>query len=342
MATATAKRTKDRDEPDEPHDEPLEPTFWTRYNQHLEFPTSLAISVFMMALAFGFIVLVVIAAMGSGKDKQSVPIRLVEGGFDDAGEGSAGSGGQANPLAAAAAQSAPQQKDYAALPTPQDLPQVREDLRQAITYDDPNATTPISDEKTAAYAALDDEIRKKLLNVGSQRGSGNGVGKGETGQEDGKGPGGTGASSTRQRSLRWILRFSTRSGRDYLDQLKSLGAVVLVPLQSGNKQMYIFRDLANPKPGTIVTDTEWNQLSQQIQFCDFKRDSVIAVSEALNLNYTAPQFWAFFPRGLEDELARLEISYRNRRPDDVEETVFVVSVRNGKYELVVAEQRMKK
>jgi len=341
MKPATAPRRADRDEPDGDEFGPQQSTFWQRYNKRFEFPTSIVISVFMMTVAFGFIVLVVVAAMMGGQDKTSVPIRLVEGGFDDEGEGSAGSGGTNNPLALAAAQSAPQKQDYEALPTPKDLPKVLQDIKQSVVYDDPNATTPISDEKAASYAALDEALRNKMLNVGQNRGAGPNDGKGDTGQT-GTGPGGVGSSSTRARSLRWILRFSTRSGRDYLDQLKSLGAVVLVPIPPENKQMYIFRDLNNPKPGTVVTEAEWNQLSQQIQFCDFKRDSVIAVSEALSLNFTATQFWAFFPKGLEDELARLEIAYRNRRPEDVEETVFVVSVRNGKYELVVAEQRIKK
>lgn len=49
----------------------------------------------------------------------------------------------------------------------------------------------------------------------------------------------------------------------------------------------------------------------------------------------ARSFWAFFPRELEDELARKEQHYRNRRPEDVEETVFRVVVRGGACEVVV-------
>jgi hypothetical protein len=316
--------------------EPPDTTFWQRYNAHLEFPTSVLISVFTLTLAFGFIVLVVVAAMMGRPDKSSVPLVLVEGGEDDSGSGSSGSGGDPNP-ATIAQTAAPQQADFAKLPLTKDLPQVREDIQKAIDVEDPNASTPVSDEKAAAYAALDAALRDRLL--GQQRGSGPDAGRGDTGQPGG-GPGGTGASSTRARSLRWILRFSTRSGRDYLDQLHVMGAVVLVPLPDG-KQMYMFRDLKNPKPGPIATDGDLAALSGQIQFCDFKRDSVVAVSEALGLNYTPTQFWAFFPRGMEDELARLETGYKNKRPEDILETVFVVSVVGGRPKLVVADQKVK-
>lgn len=336
--TAPVKKAKSSEERPA---EPSEATFWQRYNAHLEFPTSLLFGIFSLSVIFGFIVLVLVAAMAGGKDKKSVPIRLVEAGFDDEGAGSAGSGGVTDPINLAKTEAAPQQKDFEQLPLPNELPQVREDIQKKIQIEDPSATLPLSDEKAASYGALDQALRDKMLGIGQKRGAGGGAGSGDSGQA-GTGPGGTGASSTRARALRWILRFSTRNGRDYIDQLQALGAVVMVPLPPDNKQMYIFRDLANPKPGTIATDAEILSLSQQIQFCDFKRDSVVAVSDALHLNFTPSQFWAFFPKGLEDELARLEVAYKNKRPEDVEETIFVVTVRNGKYQLVVADQKMKR
>ena len=314
---------------------PGETIFWEKYNQRLEFPTSLAIATLTFSLMI-FLGIFVLAFLTGGKDKSSIPIRLVEGGEDDEGQGSPGSGGFEDPLKKGEA--APKPEDFAVLPQ-QDLPKVQEDLKNAIALDDPNATASISEEKIHAYAALDDAIREKL--IGQQRGQGPGAGRGDTGQF-GKGPGGDGADSTRARSLRWILRFRTVDGKDYLMQLKSLGATVLVPLSSDRKQMYIFKDLDNPRPGTLATDADYSVLARQIQFSDFRRDSCRQVGEALRLDFVPTVFWAFFPAQIEKELARLEVAYRNRRPQDIDETVFQVTIRGGQYQLVVSEQRAKR
>ena len=66
------------------------------------------------------------------------------------------------------------------------------------------------------------------------------------------------------------------------------------------------------------------------------------VAGAVGLDFTPRTFWAFFPKSLEDELARKETGYRNKRADDIEETIFRVTVRGGRFELVVDEQKMKR
>ena len=53
-------------------------------------------------------------------------------------------------------------------------------------------------------------------------------------------------------------------------------------------------------------------------------------------------FWAFFPKEVEEKLAHLEKGYRNRRPEDIEETVFKVTIRGGNFEMVVDDQIMKR
>lgn len=318
--------------------DPSEYTFWQRYNPHLEFPTSWLIAVFALSL-IAFVLVVLIPNLVSHADKKSVPIRLVDGGFDETGDGSAGSGGVENPLAVG--DTKPTTQDQEQLIPPRDIPEVKEEIQKAIQIDDPSADISLPDEKVPAYKSLDKKIRDKLLGIGQKRGANGGPGSGDTGQ-NGSGVGGTGADSTRARSLRWILRFRTASGRDYLDQLRALGAVVIVPLPPDNKQAYIFRNLANPKPGTPVSEPEWKQLAQQIQFCDYKRSSVVAVGEALGLNFTPTQFWAFFPKALEAKLDRLERGFRNHDPKDIEETIFQVVVRNGQYEMQVVDQKMKR
>ncbi|OWK38351.1 hypothetical protein [Fimbriiglobus ruber] len=317
--------------------EPSDETFWKKYSARLEMPTSALLSVLYHALVVAGLIAILYLAM-SDKDKKSVPISLVQGGEDDAGDGSPGSGGVSDPLAKG--ESTPLKTALEKLPQYQELPEVEKQIRESVTLDDPNGTTAVPEEKAKSYAALNDDLRKKLLGVGQQKGEGPGAGKGNTGQE-GAGPGGTGASSTRARSIRWILRFRTASGRDYVDQLRSLNAVILVPVPPDNKAAHIFRDLVNPRPGTMVTEAELARLSNQIQFSDPKPESVEGVRRVLGLDFVPNAFWAFFPKDLEAELARLEVTYRNRRPEDIEVTYFQVTIRNGQYQLVVDEQRAK-
>jgi hypothetical protein len=318
---------------------PPESTFWQRYNQHLEFPTSLLISVLALSLGFMFIVLVIWAAMRA-PDTSPIPIVLGEGGLDDFGDGSPSpDGGVANPVVSGQF-TPPREEDYAKVLPKDQLPEVKNEIKDVLKIDDPTADIAISDEAAARYGALDEELRNKLLGIGQKKGSGPGPGQGT--DPSGTGPGGDGKDSTRARSLRWVLRFRTSGGRDYLNQLMSMRAVVLAPVKDSNKQMYIFRDLANPRPGTVATDSDIAQLSRQIQFSDFRRDNVEGVAQALGLDYTPPVFWAFFPAELEADLSRKEKAYRNRQPENIEETIFQVVVRGGIYSIEVIEQRAKR
>jgi len=308
--------------------------FWEKYSSRLEFPNSLALATLIFA-AMGFVLVLSVYDWKSGQ-KKAVPIHLADDGEDDFGEGKAGSGTEVPVLG----QKDPSAADYQKV-IDKPLPEITDDLKNKIALEDPLTASTLPEEKAAAYQTVSEEIRNKLLNLG--KGKDGSTGKGNSGQT-GDGIGGTGADSTRARSLRWVLRFKTTSGRDYLNQLRALNAVVVVPLGSDKSSAYVFRphELENPKPGALVTEAEWKQLAQQIQFCDFKRDSAQAVGEALGLNFTPAAFWAFFPPELEKELAKKEVAYRNRRPEDVAETVFQVTVRGGQYELFVVDQKVKR
>lgn len=322
-------------------DLPPDEAFWRTYSPNLEFPIATIVSILIHA---GLVVLflgIIYFAIQSGVDKTSVPITLVDmGGYDNQGDGSPGSGNNPDPLRLG--EMAPDAKDYEALALPTDLPTVKDEISKQIALENPLAAIQLSDEKAAELALLDKSIRDKLLGVGQKRGSGGSSGSGDSGQT-GTGPGGFGADTTRARGLRWVIRFRTASGRDYLDQLRSMGAIVIVPVPPDFKtRMHIYRDLKNPTPGVVMTPEDWDSLSNQIRFCDFKQESGKQISEALDLPFTAPFFWAFFPKGLENELARMETSYQNRRAEDIEETVFQAVQRGGSYELQVARQTVKR
>ncbi len=147
---------------------------------------------------------------------------------------------------------------------------VEADIRRLI--DDSSNATPIAPENAEAYWQLDHVLRNKLLPK---------MKKGEEG--DGPGPGG-GASSTQARTLHWVLRFHTTDGHNYVNQLATMGAVILVPLPPDNKECLYFLDLKGPAERRIATKDDLKKLGGQIRFNDARPDSVQGVCEALQIS----------------------------------------------------------
>jgi hypothetical protein len=319
---------------------PPEEEFWDKYNRRMEFPLSTVAAVFLHVLVGALLVYILVGLMDSGEDRSNPPLQLMQvGGLDDAGEGSAGSGGQPDPDIVRDVD--PFKAAQAVLPTPEALKEAKENL-QKFVMDDPSGKLPISAPNAAAYSQLDESLRKKLLGVGAQKGEGNQPGKGFDGTS-GAGPGGTGADSTRARGLRWVLRFRVApGGNDYLDQLKAMGAEILVPLTS-DKDCLIVPDLSAKTP-RVATDADFKRLAGKIQFSDNRKPMVREVLDALGIKVAVQPkaFWAFFPKEVEEDLARKEKAYRNRRAEDIEETVFRVTIRGGSYEVVVDDQVIKR
>jgi hypothetical protein len=320
--------------PDREFRGPPEEEFWERYNGRLEFPLSTVAAVLLHVAVGALLVFVLVRLMDHGDDRSAVPVKLIDAiGMDDAGDGSAGSGG--SDAVKEGENQFKAQQDI--LPTPQALEKAREDIKRMV-LEDPTGSLPIAASNAAAFEVIDKELAKKML--GSRRGQGPGDGTGTDGST-GKGPGGSGADSTRARSLRWVLRFRTADGSDYVAQLAAMGATVLVPLPPENRECLYFSDLRNTGNKRTATEDDLKQLSGQIKFSDTRPGSVAGVCAALGVQQPARSFWAFFPRGLEDELSRKELNYRNRRSEDIEETIFQVVVRGGGYEVVVVGQTVK-
>ncbi len=335
--------SRDRDEIENEDPAQLSPhdgTFWQTYSPRFEMPISYVVAALLIALALMLVsLLMYLSYLPSGEYKPGPQIGMF-GGEDAFGEGEAGGGGEIDPKVDGA--NAPTRQDAKEiLPDLESLPDVKSDIAQKIKLEDPNSVIPITDSKATAYAALDQKIRDKMLGIGQKKGDGT-VGKGgEGGNPNGAGTG-TGSDSTRARTMRWVIAFRTASGRDYLDQLKSLGAKVLVPTADG-KTTFIFRDLTgNPPQGKLITEKDWDELSGLVQFSDYTALTRSQVGEALGMGNLPKGFWAFFPNELEKELARKEVGYQQRRSEDIEETKFECVSRNGKYELVVTRQTLKK
>jgi hypothetical protein len=245
-------------------------------------------------------------------------------GDDDEGVGSPGAG-DPDPVAIGEATPA----DLARPELAQNIEEVKEDIANHFRLDDPTESLEIPDTMAAAIGSLDRQLRDKML--GSQKGDNTG----------GTGPGGTGADSTRARGLRWVMRFNTRSGQDYLSQLAALNAVVMIPVPPKNDKMIILRDLRNPRIDQYATDSDIEQQSQKIQFQDVRKASNEAIQEALRLPFTPSAFWAFFPKDLEEKMSRLEVAYQNKRPEDIRETIYQVIITGGEPQLRVVAQKLK-
>ena len=325
-------------------DGPPEEEFWEKYNKRLEFPLSTVSAILAHILIGAVIVFGIFHLMDSEADRSSVGMKPADiMGLDEGGQGSAGSGGQADdPLIRARDDGT--RALIETLADPSKLPEIKENIKKTIINIDPEGKMPISDSNAAALASLDESIRKKFL--GQRQGAGPEGGTGFSG-EAGKGPGGSGADSTLGRNMRWVLRFKVQGGRDYVDQLRSMGAVLLFPRPEDTK-LCMFYSLGNDRPagapadGGLAGDTLINALANKIRFSDARRDAVQGVAGAVGLDFTPRTFWAFFPKELEDKLARLETGYRNKRSDDIEETIFRVTMRGGSYDVIVDEQRMKR
>ncbi len=317
---------------------PPEEEFWDRYNKRLEFPLSSVAAVLLHVGVAALLVFALVRLMDKDEDKSGVPVKLVNlAGLDDEGEGSSGSGGIDDPIVRT--DNDPVRSAIDSLPDPSKLPEIKENLRQSIKYLDPTGNMPISDANAAAYQGLEESLRKKLL--GARQGSGNEKGSGYDGSA-GKGPGGTGADSTLGRNMRWVLRFKVNGGRDYLDQLHAMGAKLLIPIPPENSKCIMIEDIRNPGNQRVATDGDLSAMAAQVKFSDTRPGVVREVAAALGLDFTPKTFWAFFPKNVEEELARKETQHRNRRADDIEETIFRVAVRGGAFEILVDEQKLKR
>lgn len=343
-APVTAPASTPNAEAENPFDfhDPLEPDpeFMELYSPHFEMPIGWVAGFLVVAMMFAAIVLIVEFAERE-PDKTPVPMVLdPNGGFDDAGDGKLGGGGEENPKVIADFATPVTKEDISnVLPDNLTLPEVKDELTKKILAEDPDAKIAISDQKAAQYAGLADDIQKKLLGIGGRKGTPGGSGSGDAAAGDGNS--GKGANSSRARSLRWVLLFRTSSGRDYLDQLAAIGAEVAIPHPPENKEFTLFRNLKNPGRGERMTQDQLIRLSGQMQFSDIKRDSVRSVAEALGVDFTPNSFWAFFPKGAEEELAKLEKGYNNRQPEDIAETKFQVQIVGGRYRFVVSAQTLR-
>ncbi len=144
------------------------------------------------------------------------------------------------------------------------------------------------------------------------------------------------------RSLRWTLRFKVESGKDYIEQVGILGGSILLPIPPENTKAILVPDANKPKERREATEKDLKDFQEHLQFTDERSEAVKSVANALGLDFTPKKFLAVFPKELEAELVRKEAEYRNRRVEDIEQTVFRIVIRGEKAEVVVEEQQVQK
>jgi hypothetical protein len=343
MAASTANGPLPQ-KPAQPPDE----RFWVKYSPHHELPISSLASVAWHT--FGVVLIVLIAFVVSINRTTDMPIESVRigggpGNPDAVGPDtrSANAGGlveAANPLE--------RPKDFRAPDKPLqdiDLQVTPTDLLAGIT-DDPEAmreVAKLTERGTQALdslSKLDKSLRDQLL---SGKPGGPGPGGPGSGNPNAGGPGngprdgeGGGALSNRtKRNLRWTMMFNTTSGSDYVRQLHVLGAVLAFKNSDGETKV-VKNLLARP----VRLDVEDIRRLDRIFWIDDKRESVEQLARALGLDFMPDRIVAFFPKDLENLLLMKELSFRNKREEQILETRFQILMRgNGRYEIVVVDQR---
>ncbi|HEY3787309.1 MAG TPA: hypothetical protein VGL71_00585, partial [Urbifossiella sp.] len=163
---------------------PPEEEFWERYNKRLEFPLGTVTAILFHVLVAAGLVFTYSYLMKK-EDKGGVPLSLVPdlGGLDDDGSGSAGSGGEMDPLKEGKSSLEEQLK---VLPDPTKLPEIVDDIKNTLKQDN-EGNIPVSSYNAASYSAVDKTLRDKLLGIGAKKGSGNEAGSGSDGTK-GTGP----------------------------------------------------------------------------------------------------------------------------------------------------------
>jgi hypothetical protein len=123
--------------------------------------------------------------------------------------------------------------------------------------------------------------------------------------------------------------------------LQGLGAKILIPIP-GEEKCILISDLSKPDERRILSADQLGEYGNLIKFWDSRRDAVGGVAGALGLDFRPTSFCAVFSKDFENDLDRQEKNYRSRRPEDIEETIFRVTLAGGGYEVVVDEQKVRR
>jgi hypothetical protein len=183
----------------------------------------------------------------------------------------------------------------------------------------------------AALSSVKGDARDALMKGLAGKGDG-GVGRDggkDSGKDKGIGSGegdGQGKPLTKRqkRILRWVMMFDTRDGYEYARYLNGLGAIIGVPVAQGK-----YRIIRNLLERPVRGDVEELEKIELMWWVDDKPESVRSLAFALQLDPVPNHLIAFFPDELERKLLDLELKYRGRREEDIQETQFHILKRRA-------------
>ena len=313
---------------------PPDDEFWEKYSPHYEFPLSSIGSIAMHVAGVAiFLLLLWLLSRMSISDTKPVPmIGITVDGDGSGGDSKGGGGGEPMP-----------KEDINPLERPMDpsRPIPEADLAKIKDLEQWTPKVPSLDEGLRPESLstvdklnkLNDDLRKALLEgMSRKKGKGPGEGSGNSGVED-KGSGTTGdPTSSGNRAVRWELNFKTNDGRDYLTQLAAMKATLVIPQPSDWKTNKVYRDILNSPSGEAFS---MDQMSGMYFVDDTTADSI---ASALKLGFSPPFFIAFFPKDIEEELAKKEREYRGRKESEIFSTKFKILIRDGKPSITVVDQ----
>src|SRR6266852_5914958 len=269
-------------------------TFWTKYSFHHEFPLSVSSSVFLHIVGFvllgGF--LFVLFGLNQNRELPVDAVKIVGGGGNTQGVGD-------NP-------------GKGVLPT-KEANEDKDKTTQTVTnnpkteeLEKPKPAAPeLGLTKDEAVRPIDTAATdSRLLGIGKtlrEKVAGTIAGKGQGGKAIGDLTGdGTGKLNQREkRQLRWTMIFNTRSGEDYADQLKGLGAILAIPGPNG--EYLVIRDPDRRRRPVQTTREDLKELNR-IYWVDDKPQSVASLAMALGIHPVPDHIVAFFPESLEKDL----------------------------------------
>jgi hypothetical protein len=322
--------------------------FWIKYSQNHELPLSVTSSLFIHALALGFVGLVLAGVLAGLFTKQRRPevmaVSVAGGGGGDPNGSVESPGAEAiNPGTEAAKQTNAKPETISPI-EPKDLkvPPVTEkpliDSAEVVRMENLKPMSAAADNLSAEIKKAQDRVAAARTRAKGQGGQGTGGGLGDgtgTGIGNSKGPGAGAGSITQSRKARWTLLFTTSSPLDYLHQLRDLGAIIAIPEPDG--RFLVFRDLkVTPLVGRIESGAELPLIS----YSDNEPASVSGLAKLLHLRSTPAFFMAFFDQKLENQLLELEKRQYSGDENNIAATFFQFDrIGNGKFRPRVREIR---
>jgi hypothetical protein len=329
--------------------------FWIKYSQHHELPLSVTSSVFLHALAFGLIGLILAGILSGlfGGNKHQAPVKpfqLAGGGGGDPNGNTDGPSELALPAGNEATEK-PKNADPIQPIETTNKPLTTPEAKTDPLVDPTEAVSRLMQEPTlspknlsAVSKAASDKLAAAIAKGQGGPGHGGGQGGGEgTGIGNKKGPGVGDGTITNERQLRWTMIFRTSSGHDYLKQLQDLNATLATP--EANDEYLVFRDLHRGK--AVGRKEDLGSFSSLLRWIDDRPDSVQALAQSLGLRFKPPYVVAFFDKKLESQLADLEKRELAKRhytgpESNIEETIFRIESRpGGKYVPTIQSLKLK-